>query len=69
MEEDEDEPPQGQKGDTDIENNDEDEDDDDDQGSPNLLKFKKHSRPPSSQISQMSQLDIDFFKTRKRIRR
>ncbi|KAG8986084.1 hypothetical protein FRB93_005518 [Tulasnella sp. JGI-2019a] len=47
----------------------EDEDQEDEQGSPNLLKFKKHPRPPSSQISHMSQLDIDFFKTRKRVRR
>lgn len=38
-------------------------------GSPNLLKYKKHPRPPSSHISEMSQLDIDFFKTRKRVRR
>ncbi|KAG8859678.1 hypothetical protein FRB96_004252 [Tulasnella sp. 330] len=44
-------------------------DKEDDQGSPGLLNHKKHPRPPSSQISQMSQLDIDFFKTRKRVRR
>ncbi|KAG8957246.1 hypothetical protein FRC03_010340 [Tulasnella sp. 419] len=40
---------------------------DDDEASP-ILGRQQHSKPPS-QISQLSQLDIDFFKTRKRIRR
>lgn len=53
----------------DDDGDDDESDKEEDQGSPNLLKYKKHPRPPSSQISQMSQLDIDFFKTRKRVRR
>ncbi|KAG8906784.1 hypothetical protein FRB99_006161 [Tulasnella sp. 403] len=37
--------------------------------SPATTNTRKHHSRPSSQISQISHMDIDFFKTRKRIRR
>ncbi|KAG9003732.1 hypothetical protein FRB90_011132 [Tulasnella sp. 427] len=43
--------------------------DDGEEDEPTSPPARKHHSRPSSQISQISQMDVDFFKTRKRFRR